>query len=56
MGEVTYSIKDFAGQAKRMFGTTPEAVTAALRLAGKEAATIEEAKKIVKEFLEKEVK
>ena len=56
MEEVRYSISDFAGQAAKMFGTTPEAVTVALRLAGKESATIDEAKAAVKEFLEKEVR
>ena len=56
MDNTKYSVSDFAKQAKNMFGTTPEAVTVALRTAGMETATVEEAKATVKEFLEKEVK
>lgn len=54
--ETKYTVADFAKQAKKMFGTTPEMVTVALRTAGKTTATIDEAKATVKEFLEKEVK
>lgn len=56
MEATTYSVQDFSKQAKKMFGTTPEMVTVALRTAGKETATIEEAKETVKAFMEKEVK
>lgn len=56
MDGIQYSISDFARHAKQLFGTTPEAVTVALKMAGKEMTTPEEAKAIVKEFLEKEVK
>lgn len=55
MADTRYSVSDFAQQAKSMFGTTAEMVTVALRAAGKSAATVEEAKAIVKEFLAKEV-
>lgn len=56
MEEVKYSVDDFAGQAAKVFGATPEAVRTALRFAGVKEATIEEAKTIVKNFLESEVK
>lgn len=56
MEETKYSVTDFAKQAKKMFGTTPEVVTVALRTAGKTSATIKEAQATVKEFLNKEVK
>lgn len=56
MDETRYSVSDFAKQAKKLFGTTPEAVTVALRKAGKQTATVEEAQKTVREFLAKEVK
>ena len=55
-GETRYSVKDFAKNARKVFGVPPEAVTVALRSAGKEQATIPEAYDIVKAFLEKEVK
>lgn len=54
-GDTLYSVTDFASQAKKLFGTTPEAVTVAFHMAGIENATIEEAKKTVSEFLQKEV-
>lgn len=56
MEEVKYSVNDFAGQADKLFGTTPEAVRTAFRFSGVKDATIEEAKTIVREFLEREVK
>lgn len=55
MEETKYSVSDFAKQARTMFDTTPEVVTVAFKAAKKNTATIEEAKEIVKEFLEKEV-
>lgn len=55
MEEVKYSIADFAGQSRKMFDAAPEAVTVALRLGGKDSYTIDEAKAVVKEFLETEV-
>lgn len=56
MAETKYSVSDFAKQARAIFDTTPEVVTVALRTAGKTTATVEEAKEIIKNFLEKEVK
>lgn len=50
-----YQTADLAAQARQMFGTTPEVVTAALNTAGKEAADVEEAREIVRKFLDREV-
>ncbi len=54
--EASYKASELAAQAGRLFGTTPEVAGAALRDAGKETATIEEARAIVRAFLEREVK
>ncbi len=51
----TYKVSELAAQARQIFGTTPEVVTVALRTAGKEAATVEEARDIVRVFLDREV-
>lgn len=51
-----YKASELAAQARQIFGTTPEVVTVALRAAGKESATVGDAKKTVHKFLEKEVK
>lgn len=52
----TYKVSELAAQARQIFGTTPEVVTVALRVASKEAATVEEAKETVRAFLDREVK
>lgn len=52
----TYAIADFAEKARTQYGVPPEAVTAALRSAGREKYSVEEAKTIVTEFLNREVK
>lgn len=51
-----YRVSELAAQARQVFGTTPEVVTVALRVAGKESATLDEAKEAVQAFLEREVK
>lgn len=51
-----YRVNELAAKARQIFGTTPEIVTVALNSAGKETATIDETKKVVKAFLESEVK
>ena len=56
MDEARYSISELAGHSAELFETTPEMVTVALRLAGKDTATVDEAKAIVREFAEREVK
>lgn len=52
----SYRASELAAQARQLFGTTPEAVRAALRDAKKETASVEEARTIVQAFLEREVK
>ena len=51
-----YNIEELAEAAKTAFGTHRVIVLAALKDAGKEAYTMEEAEKIVKTFKTKEVK
>lgn len=50
-----YTAKELAANHK-VFKTSHEIVTVALRLAGKEEATFEEAKEIIEKFKNKEVK
>ena len=52
--EPTYTVKELASAYKRL-GTRPECVTAAMRVAGKEEATLTEAKKLVEAFLKRKV-
>ncbi len=54
--EATYKTAELAAKARQMFDTTPEVVSVALRLAGKETYTVDEAKRTVQIFLNKEVK
>lgn len=51
-----YNIEELAEAAKEAFGTHKVIVLAALKAAGKEAYSLEEAKKIVTAFKTKEVK
>ena len=53
--EAVYKASEFVAVAN-IFGTQPECVEAALKLAGIQEATEATARKIVKEFLNKEVK
>jgi anti-sigma regulatory factor (Ser/Thr protein kinase) len=53
--ESVYAVSELAANAK-IFGERPECVTAALRFAGKATCTVSEAKKIVEEFMKREVK
>ena len=53
--ESVYSAAELANNHK-IFNTYREIVVVALRLAGKDSATISEAKKIIEEFKNKEVK
>ena len=50
-----YTVEEFAQQSKSLFQTQPECVMAAFEIAGVKKATEEQAKKIVKSFLEMEV-
>lgn len=54
--EPEYSASEFVHAAKKLFGTTPDIVAAALKAKNKSTATISEAKKIVDAFRNKEVK
>lgn len=54
--EAVYSVKELAANARKLFGTRQECVTAALKAAGKSECTIAEAKEIVGRFLKKEVR
>ncbi len=50
-----YSVEEYAKNAENLFSTKPECVLAAFQIAGITKATEEQAKKIVKSFLEMEV-
>ncbi len=54
--ESVYKVEELAANAKTVFGTRPECVTAALREGGREVYTVSEAKTVVQKFLKKEVK
>ena len=56
MDGATYKAAELAAQARQLFGTTPEVVTVALKTAGKESATVEEAQETVREFMNREVR
>ncbi len=51
----TYSVQEFADCAHSLFGTRPECVMAALKSADISECTVSEAKKTVKDFLNREV-
>ncbi len=53
--EPLYSVSDLA-KASKVFNTTPYVVATAMKLAGKTQATQSEALKIIKDFVNKEVK
>lgn len=52
----TYTVDEFANAPASVGAKSPDIVRAALATAGKKSATIEEAKKIVEKFKNKEVK
>ena len=54
--ETLYSAGDLAAAARARFGVPPEAARAALKLAGKERATLAEAQQLIKGFMERKVK
>lgn len=53
--ETVYTILELADNAKKLFQTKSECVTAALKAIGKTTFTVSEAKGIVRDFLKKEV-
>lgn len=52
----TYTAAELIAAAPEKFGVSRDIATAALRMAGKESATVEEAKTIITAFATKEVK
>lgn len=54
--DAVYSVAELAANARKIFNTRQECVSAALRAAGKTECTVTEAKIIVEKFLKKEVK
>ena len=54
--ESAYPVSELAANAKKIFGTRQECVSAALKASGKTECTVSEAKVIVEKFLKKEVK
>ncbi len=51
-----YTVDELAGAAKGQFGASVSLVRAALKCAGVESASLEDAKRIVDEFRKREVK
>ena len=52
----TYTADERIAAAPEKFGVSPDVATAALRMAGKKTATVEEARTIITEFANREVK
>lgn len=51
-----YTAAELIAAAPEKFGVSPDVATAALRMAGKKTATVEEARTIITEFANREVK
>lgn len=51
----TYDVKEIAENAQHLFGYSSDLATAAFTLAGKKTCTLDEAKRIIKEFAERKV-
>ena len=56
--ESVYEVTEFAGNAAHLFGERANAdlVTAAFKVAGRQEATLSEAKDIVEKFMKREVR
>lgn len=54
--ESSYTAGELAANARKLFGTRPECVMAALKAAGKQECTVPEAEGIVKKYLKREVR
>lgn len=52
----TYTAAELIAAAPEKFGVSPDVATAALRMAGKKTATVEEARTTITEFANREVK
>jgi hypothetical protein len=55
LDEITYSANELANASRARFGVLPEVVLAAFKMKGIKEATIPEARKIVKAFMERTV-
>lgn len=55
VNDSVYPASELAYNAKKLFNTMPECVTAALKMADVKECTIDEAKTLVKNFLNQEV-
>lgn len=57
MDESVYPVEEIAENATKIFGAAarPECVNAAFKMAGRDTAPIKEAKKIILDFLKREV-
>lgn len=53
--EAVYSVKELAQNSKKLFGVQPECLVATLFTVNKKEASISEARKLVKEFIRKEI-
>lgn len=53
--EAVYSVSELAANAKELFKTRPECISAAMKNAGKTKCTVSEAREIVGKFLKREV-
>jgi hypothetical protein len=54
--EPIYSVREFADNAKQLFGVRRECVVAALKSAGISSCTVSKAKETVNAFMKKEVR
>ncbi len=54
--ESVYMAGELAANARKLFGTRPECVMAALKAVGRRECTVSEAEGIVKKYLKKEVR
>lgn len=54
--EPVYSVREFADNAKQLFGVRRECVVAALKSAAISSCTVSKAKAVVNAFMKKEVK
>ena len=52
----TYTAAELIAAAPEKFGVSPDVATAALRMAGRKTAPVEEARTIITEFANREVK
>jgi len=54
--ETVYGVSELSAAARTRFSVPPELVMTAMKLAGKDKATIAEAERLIKEFKERKVR